>query len=400
MCFTLDDNCTDENGKYIEKPLAVRMIQWQPYCVKTPFDPKTPVCSACKKTNRTRSFCRERHKHRQLPWCTVYVLLSPADAIDPATRVAPESVPLTDIEKSPDLNKATDEAKCNDEASVKGDISVTGTVATDTEGVPLPSEGRLSKQEKSGEEADDGDDINDVSESRTFLAKVSCRHSSIHWLELAEFDAADAAAVHGLIPPDGHAAMGRVMPMQSVDPSQYYTHPMGGYAAQQHQFNLKSHQQYFFQMQQRTHQAYAAQHAQQTQWQQQYNQQTPMQLGQVAAGVPTGPSTRATAGDMAAQQSSQGQHAEQSAGAAAAAAQHQQGHSQWAYHQQMYQNQMAQFQQAGGVVPPHAGQPNAADQPVDYSQHLGHDPDDIEPSPVHGVDDDRDTNDVKRTRYV
>lgn len=405
MCFTLDDNCTDENGKYIEKPLAVRMIQWQPYCVKTPFDPKTPVCSACKKTNRTRSFCRERHKHRQLPWCTVYVLLSPADTIDPATRVAPESIPLSDMDKNPDLNKSEDETKGDDEASVKGEFSIAGNEATDTEGVPLPSEDRLSKQEKSGEEADDGDDINDISESRTFLAKVSCRHSSIHWLELAEFDAADAAAVHGLIPPDGHAAMGRVMPMQSVDPSQYYTHPMGGYAAQQHQFNLKSHQQYFFQMQQRTHQAYAAQHAQQTQWQQQYNQQSPMQLqhatSQVAAGVPTGgPSARATAGDMPSQQSNQGQHAEQSAGAAAAAAQHQQGHAQWAYHQQMYQNQMAQFQQAGGVVPQHAGQPNAGDQQVDYSQHVGHDPDDIEPSPVHGVDDDRDTNDVKRTRYV
>jgi hypothetical protein len=378
------------------------MIQWQPYCVKKPFDPKTPVCSACKKTNRTRSFCRERHKHRQLPWCTVYVLLSPADTIDPATRVAPESIPHADDDKSADPNKAVGVK------GVEGEIkpeNIENKLENPVTTQELAPSGETVKPQKksSGEEGDEGDDINEIAESRTFLAKVSCRHSSVHWLELAEFDASDSAAVHGIVAPDGHMAMARSgMPMQPMDPSQYYAHAMGGYAAQQHQFNLKSHQQYFFQMQQRTHQQYAAQQAA---WQQQYNQQSSMQLqhatGQPPAGAPAaGAPAPVTAGEAAAQQSNQ--QPEQSAGAAAAAASQQQGHAQWAYHQQMYQNQMAQFQQTGGVVPPQGGQQNTApEQPVDYSQQAHTDTDDIEPSPVHGDEhDDRDENEAKRTRYV
>ena len=105
-----------------------------------------------------------------------------------------------------------------------------------------------------------------------------------------------------------------------------------------------------------------------------------------------------SAGEAAAQQAGQSQHSEQSAGAAAAAA-HQHGDSQWAYHQQMYHNQMNQFQQAGGIVPPQVGQPNASDQPGEYSQQ-GHDHDDIEVSLLNGDDDDGEENEVKRTRYV
>ena len=42
ICVTLDESCTDPEGKYVDKPLTVRMVQWQPYCVKNEFDPKTP----------------------------------------------------------------------------------------------------------------------------------------------------------------------------------------------------------------------------------------------------------------------------------------------------------------------------------------------------------------------
>jgi len=390
ICFTLDDNCTDDDGKYIDKPLTVRMIQWQPYCVKKPFEPKTPVCSACKKTNRTRSFCRERHKHRQLPWCTVYVLLSPADTIDPATRVAPESIPTED---SDDAAKAV--STKSEEAENKPEAVDNGSAATTTQESKPPK--------KTGEESDEGEDINDIAESRTFLAKISCHHSSIHWLELAEFDASDSAAVHGIVAPEGHMTRGGA-PMQPMDPSQYYAHSMGGYAAQQHQFNLKSHQQYFFQMQQRQHQHYAAQQAA---WQAQYNQQSSMQLQQ-PAGQPAlaeGAPPPVTAGEAAAQQSKQNQPPEQTAGAAAAAAaQQQQGQQQqWnMYHQQMYQNQMAQFQQAGGVIPPQGPDDDAAgtpEQPVDYSQQGHPDTDNIEPAPVHGEEHDEE-NDTKRARYV
>ena len=78
----------------MDKPLTLRMVQWQPFAVKQDFSPKTPVCSACKRTNRTKNFCRERHKHRHLPWCTVYVLLSALDNADPNTVVVGSSKPV------------------------------------------------------------------------------------------------------------------------------------------------------------------------------------------------------------------------------------------------------------------------------------------------------------------
>jgi hypothetical protein len=381
ICFTLDDNCTDEDGKYIDKPFAVRMIQWQPYCVKTPFDPKTPVCSACKKTNRTRNFCRERHKHRQLPWCTVYVLLSPADSIDPATRVAPESTPLEDA--------ADPEGKVAEDKKVE---TVKSEAEGDEKGAPEDKEER-----KPIKVADDGEDINDISESRTFLAKVSCHASSIHWLELAEFDPADQhAAMQGLVAPDGgHMGSARGPPMipgQSMDPSyNHFAHAMG-FAAQQHQMSLKKHQQYFFQMQQRTHQQYAAHQAQ---WQAQYSQQPDQSTP--STGAPA-----ITAGEAAAQQSKnqQGQPGQPAP-----------PYGQWpaaqqnpmAYHQQMYQIQMAQFQQAGGVIPPGAQGEGAppVPPPAEYQHHPGHQQgDEMEPPSVHAEPEGGEENDNKRPRHV
>jgi hypothetical protein len=225
ICITIDDSCTDENGRYVDKPLTVRMVQWQPFSTRKPFDSKTPVCAACKRTNRTRSFCRERHKHRQLPWCTVYVLLSALDQTDPNTIVAGAS-------KKVDSDEETSSDKPE---SKTDDVSAAG------------SETIASGDAESG----DSDDINHVAESRTFLAKVSSRVSSIHWLDLSEFEPSqDPSAYQGEAPPDA-ATYG----MPTSDHPYFAAHSMG-YAALQHQNALKSNQQYFFQMQQRQHQQY------------------------------------------------------------------------------------------------------------------------------------------------
>jgi hypothetical protein len=390
ICFTLDDNCTDEDGKYIDKPFAVRMIQWQPYCIKTPFDPKTPVCSACKKTNRTRSFCRDRHKHRQLPWCTVYVLLSPADSIDPATRVAPESTPLDGTEDSTDCDgNAGEDIKVEPLQAAEASIA-------EGDGIGKPED---KEERKPIKVADDGEDINDISESRTFLAKVSCHANSIHWLELAEFDPADQhAAMQGLVAPDGgHMGPGRgppMMPGQPIDPGyNHFAHAAMGFAAQQHQMSLKNHQQYFFQMQQRQHQQYAAHQAQ---WQVQYKQQSDQ-------SAPSTVAPAITAGEAAAQQSKhqQGQPGQGAPPYGQWPAQQ----NQMAYHQQMYQHQMAQFQQAGGVIPPGAqgeGAPPVHALPPDYHHHPGHHQqgDELEPASVNAAPEDAEENDNKRARHV
>ena len=260
ICITLDDSCLDEDGHYIDKPMTVRMVQWQPYCVTKNFGPKTPVCAACKRTNRTRSFCRERHKHRHLPWCTVYVLLSSLEAADPSTVVAGASKPVEAKEgEKTDENKKDEEAKADKPAKKVADDN--DTIASDNTG--------------------HGDDINEIPESRTFLAKVNCRNTSIHWLELSDFDASESASFPAADPQHFHVGL-----PPGVDPAHaaYYGHGGMGYAAQQHQNDLKSRQQYFFQM-------HHSQHFGQQQW--------PVPPAHLY-GAHTGEAPGATAGEAAA----------------------------------------------------------------------------------------------------
>ena len=76
VCITLDETCTDEAGRYVEDVLVAEMAPWKAYDMVHAIDLGTPVCASCKKINHARKFCRERHRHRQLPWSTVYVTLS------------------------------------------------------------------------------------------------------------------------------------------------------------------------------------------------------------------------------------------------------------------------------------------------------------------------------------
>lgn len=463
ICITLDDTCTDADGKYIDKPLTVRMVQWQPFCVKTPFDKKTPVCSACKKTNRTKSFCRERHKHRQLPWCTVYVLLSALETTDPSTVVAAPSKLLSGNGQPENGNQAAEgqDVKTGEkegatpagEPDSAKETPVIDAAAEIASGGATEEESTKGKKRKAdGGDSDEGDDINDIADSRTFLAKVSCHGKSVHWLELAEFDANDANAVHGLVTPDAHMQATPGAAGQSMNPpqQQYYAQAVG-YAAQQHQHALKSHQQYFFEMQQRQQQQYAAHSAWQAQYNQQPGMQAPGQPHQPVAGAPapvqptSGASTQpaqapVTAGEAAAQQQKQGQSStgpqplvmpqqptqppagqEQTAGAAAAAAtaaQQQQADPQWQaqmmYHQHLYQQQQMQHPQAQGnpqpgqpqIAPPQQ-QPQYASMPAPGSSQAPHTMAAVPPggkmgvpAPVDGMNGNGDENDAKRTRYV
>jgi hypothetical protein len=373
ICITIDDTCLDENGKYIDKPMTVRMVQWQPFCVKKPFDPKTPVCAACKRTNRTRSFCRERHKHRQLPWCTVYVLLSALDQTDPSTVVAGASKKVDGEHGDEEGNEsafalAQKPAAEVDEAGTKPKADVTNggsqTIASDVN--------------------DEGDDINDIAESRTFLAKVSCRSTSINWLELNEQDVGEAAAFPPpMVTGDSQGYPGG-QPGGDPNQAQYYSHAMG-YTAQQHQNALKSQQQYFFQMQQRQQQQYAQAH-----WQHQYGHQmaTP---GQGEMTQQQGPNV--TAGEAAAAASSRRNQTTPDE------AQQQQQQQQWAmyYQQQQQQQQQGQYmpQQDGGM-PMQGGMQQMQQGPPQEQYHDAHQ----EQEPEANGDSEDHEHDIKRQRVV
>lgn len=263
ICITLDQSCTTSEGTYIDGPLTIRMVQWQPFSVKADFDIKTPVCAACKKTNRTRSFCRARHKHRQLPWCTVFVLLSAVESTDPSTVVAAPSRPVlpgkqNEDEISNDNNEKTSEEKIIEMGPLKSEVrdeeTSTSTAVYDvkapTESVIQPEKENDHGTKIKGDVVDDGnndvskplssdqdervvddtlstevdpecDNINDIDASRTFLVKVCTTSTSVHWLELGgEGYSNSDSEVKAL----NDAIRSPTMSMPPlVDPSRYYT---------------------------------------------------------------------------------------------------------------------------------------------------------------------------------
>lgn len=192
ICMTLDKSCTDEDGNYVDKPFVVRMGGWRPFCVMEDFPPnsKTPVCATCKKTNRTRSFCRERHKHRKLPWCTVYVVLSTQESADPSTIVA---APSTKIETAKDVDTENNQANIN--ASTPPSVNrKSNMVDAQTSSLDTNDASGKNREGKKGSSGGNkrlkiaGDDINDIPESRTMLIQINDDETTIKWLQLAHED--------------------------------------------------------------------------------------------------------------------------------------------------------------------------------------------------------------------
>lgn len=194
------------------------MINWQALCLKNDFNEKTPVCASCKKTNRTRTFCRERHKHRHLPWSTVYVVLSAVDATDPSTVVAAPS----------HMTNNEDEG-----------VEATGNKSNSTGG----STANRSEVEEDVNNLEETDDIYAIEPSRTFLAQVSCTSNSIHWLQKLEGEntltttESDVKALNDAIrSPVTHPDMNQM----SMHPQPYY--PMLNPEQQQHYFQQQQQQ--------------------------------------------------------------------------------------------------------------------------------------------------------------
>jgi hypothetical protein len=239
ICMTLDESCTNEDGNYVDKPFIVRMVQWQPFFVKEDFGPKskTPVCATCKKTNRTRSFCRDRHKHRMLPWCTVYVLLSTHESADPSTVVAAPSIPVeakitaidsaaTNVDNNEKTN-ASDHNTIQNEFSIEspggeglsenGNPSDNKTPSSTKERVDTNELPEVSPSEQGNQLSSikEGNDINKIPESRTMLIKVSDKETTISWLGLSHEDDIAAKGVWQPQPPQ-HQQQQQFLPNYSL----------------------------------------------------------------------------------------------------------------------------------------------------------------------------------------
>ncbi len=87
ICVTLDDSCftRNNNGEMSlveEGPFrfVARSVTGPPAAYRSKGDTlggtKAPICMACKDKNYTRHHCRVKNKHLELPWGTVYVMMS------------------------------------------------------------------------------------------------------------------------------------------------------------------------------------------------------------------------------------------------------------------------------------------------------------------------------------
>jgi hypothetical protein len=76
VCVSLDNSCTGDDGKLLDGPFIAKVVPPIAFNLKGKLNPLTPICAPCKDKNYTRTYCRQNKNHRQLPWSTVYVIVS------------------------------------------------------------------------------------------------------------------------------------------------------------------------------------------------------------------------------------------------------------------------------------------------------------------------------------
>jgi len=187
ICITLDDSCTDADGKIVDVPLTARMIHWQPFCAKKPFTSEAPICAACKKTKHTQTFCREQHQHRQLPWCTVFVILGTVETTDRTSIIAAPSIPLEPEKKPEDAKDAANDKKQEHVPSDSTAEKVTPAAAVAPSPPPIlrPKIQQAAMPKITEVKVDkDSDTFDEIDKSRTFLITLSINGICVNWLDL------------------------------------------------------------------------------------------------------------------------------------------------------------------------------------------------------------------------
>lgn len=221
----------------------------------------------------------------------MYVLLSALDTADPSTVVAGSSKPVGGDGESHEDKKA---------AASPASVAESKT-SESYDGENVKPDNSLG---------DAGDDIHDISPSRTFLAKVSSEGTSLHWLELAEYDsnfdpnpptaaALQDTAMYAMHP----SAAGAGSKTSDPNRAAHYYH---GYA--HHQGQGQQSQQYYYQVQQHPHYAQGSMQAWQGHYAQGYHPAPGSHIQNAPSpqddeSPPPGPPAPVTAGEAAAQQS-------------------------------------------------------------------------------------------------
>ena len=180
ICITLDKSCIDSDGKLRDDAefKARSLSAQQPFCFKRDMDSGTAICHACKEKNYTRHYCREKLKHRQLPWPSAYAVLSvPGKESADKSETAEKTQTNTKEEVKSSTSGGGANLKVESEETKSGEDKESGKRSPEAnEASPRPikkvkQEG--DEKDENDEEKDDGNIFRNIPETSTFLAIVS-----------------------------------------------------------------------------------------------------------------------------------------------------------------------------------------------------------------------------------
>ena len=192
ICVTLDDSCfvRDSSGNLclVEEDsmqFVARSLPGppMPYCAKKGHigGAKAPICMACKDKNYTRHHCREKQKHQQLPWGTVYVLLS-ATPCTPKDNFARNIGNRAHDSSGPNKRPASNISVSSDCSSIQDDGSATKKMKTDECSSTMSETSGTASSDTSAaaeEEVVVSDDIRKVESPRAFLMTIGKDRSCV-----------------------------------------------------------------------------------------------------------------------------------------------------------------------------------------------------------------------------
>jgi len=165
---------------------------------------KTPICMACKDKNYTRHHCREKHRHLQVPWQTVYVCLSAipfdgpekkgyfADQIrtttTPTTSRPPSSSIVTPTPSVASTHHDDGKDRCilgkrSFDSSISSCLSLKKQKSNDSSSL-VDVEPTASLDQEEEEVSDLSDDLFKVESSKTFLLTINQDCCVFRWLEV------------------------------------------------------------------------------------------------------------------------------------------------------------------------------------------------------------------------
>jgi hypothetical protein len=214
VCVSLDNTCLDENGDLLDGPFYASAVPPIAFNFSGEIDRKTPICAPCKDKNYTRTYCRHQKRHRQLPWSTVYVVLTltpdsmyggdyreAASPSNTSTKRRKTNIKDEDADNNRydnrDSNRDGKDDTGDDEGKVEDRSEKSKDATTESIGSEKDTEARESKigeknnnelvkddinnteKEKRINEEEEAKKMENIPSSRTLLATVSCKGCTI-----------------------------------------------------------------------------------------------------------------------------------------------------------------------------------------------------------------------------